>query len=207
MSAKYRTFDKVGAVSTTPGTRIRELRKERHFAKAYSGRREADLRYVISYHGRNRNAPMKYEEIIAGFVALQASDFDHMNVDARGLERLSELTDALMNAPGAEKAIPELFGVMERLPTADLGSPGPLVHTLERLHGYEAELVRSIRRQPSLLSVWMVNRILNTHLSEDNRESYMALLHEVATHPSVPDAVREDAHGFVAFQKGKTQST
>ena len=31
----------------------------------------------------------------------------------------------------------------------DLGSPGPLVHTLERLHGYEDELMRSVRRQPS----------------------------------------------------------
>jgi hypothetical protein len=102
---------------------------------------------------------MKYEEIIAGFQALQASDFDRMNIDARGLERLAELTDALMSVPEPEKAIPELFSVMERLPDADLGSPGPLVHTLERMHGYECELVRSVRRQPSPLSVWMVNRI------------------------------------------------
>ena len=55
---------------------------------------------------------MKYEQIIAGFRALQTS-------------------------------------VMERLPDVDLGSPGPLVHTLERLHGYENELMRSVRRQPS----------------------------------------------------------
>ena len=33
---------------------------------------------------------MKYEEIVAGFQALQASAFDDFNVDARGLERRAE---------------------------------------------------------------------------------------------------------------------
>jgi hypothetical protein len=94
------------------------------------------------------------------FPALKAPDFDPMNVNARGLERLRELTDALMSVSEPQRAIPELFHVMERLPDADLGSPGPLVHTLEAVKGYEDELIRSVRRSPSLLSVWMVNRIL-----------------------------------------------
>jgi hypothetical protein len=146
---------------------------------------------------------MKYEEIIAGFRGLQASDFDYNNADARGCERLAELTDALMSIPHAEKAIPELFSVMERLPDADLGSPGPLVHTLERLHGYEEELVSSIHRRPSLLSVWMVNRILNTDLPDDARLSFIALLNEATTHPNAPESVREDARSFVELQIGK----
>jgi hypothetical protein len=40
---------------------------------------------------------VKYEQIIAGFRALQTSDFDDMNVDARGRESLRELTDVLMS--------------------------------------------------------------------------------------------------------------
>ena|SRR5579859_5613478 len=159
-----------------------------------------------SYHGRQWNSQMKYEEIIAGFRTLHARDFDCMNVNARGWEQLAALTDALMSAAGPEKAIPELFGVMERLPDADLGSPGPLVHTLERLHGYENELVRSVRRQPSLLSVWMVNRILNTNLSENVRQSYMALLNEALGHPNASESVREDVRGFIEFQMRKTIS-
>src|SRR5439155_10043350 len=36
------------------------------------------------------------------------------------------------------------------LSVADLGSPGPLVHTLERMRGhYERELVESIKRRPT----------------------------------------------------------
>jgi hypothetical protein len=143
---------------------------------------------------------VKYEQIISGFRALQNSDFDDMNVDARGRERLRELTDALMIVPEPDKAIPELFGVMERLSATDLGSPGPLVHTLERLHGYEGELVRSVRRQPSLLSVWMVNRILNTNLADDARRSYIALLNEALAHPNTPETVREDVRRFIERQ-------
>ena len=76
---------------------------------------------------------MTYEEIIAGLRSLRPSDFDDNNVEARGRERLYELTDALMATPSSppEAAIPELFGVMERMSDANLGSPGPLVHTLE----------------------------------------------------------------------------
>ena len=145
---------------------------------------------------------MPYEEIINGLRTLRPSDFDDNNIEARGRERLYELTNALMATAGGppEAAIPELLGVMERMPDADLGLPGPLVHTLGALKGYETELMRSVRRSPSLLSVWMVNRIVNTNLLSDTRDSYMSLLNEAATRSDVPRAVREDARDFVQLQ-------
>jgi hypothetical protein len=146
---------------------------------------------------------MEYDEIIAGLQALKASDFDPMNLSARGLERLGQLADALMILPEPERAIPYLFRVMERLPDTDLGSPGPLVHTLEGLKGYPAELIRSVRRSPSLLSVWMINRLLNTDLPSDVRQSYLSLLDQVGDRPDVPKAVRDDARNFVEVQARK----
>ena len=146
---------------------------------------------------------MEYDQVIAGFQDLDASNFDPMNLKARGSERLWQLTDALMSLPEPERAIPELFRVMERLPDTDLGSPGPLVHTLEVLKGYEAELIRSIRRSPSLLSVWMVNRILNTELQPEIRKSYISLLDDAAARSDVPKTVRNDARHFLEFQARK----
>jgi hypothetical protein len=55
-----------------------------------------------------------------------------------------------------------------------------------------------------MLSLWMVNRILNSELPDDIRRSYVALLNEAATHPSAPETVRDDARGFVEFQMRKT---
>lgn len=158
--------------------------------------------------GSREGLQMTYGEIIAGLRTLRRSDFDYENVEARGWERLSELTDALLALPdGREAAIPELFSVMERMPDADLGSPGPLVHTLEKLKGYEQELIRSASRCPSLLSVWMVNRILNTDLPIEVRQSYVSLLSEAATRSDVATSIREDARDFLDFQERKHRDT
>jgi len=96
---------------------------------------------------------MTYDEIISGLRALEDRDFGD-NVP----DQLYRLTEALMELPSPERAIPELFAVMERFPDAELGTPGPLVHTLERIN-YVEELVASLRRRPTPHAVWMVNRI------------------------------------------------
>lgn len=149
---------------------------------------------------------MTYEEIIEGFRALEASDFDLMNVDALGRERLYELTDAVMTLPSPEKTIPEMFAVMERLSESDLGSPGPLVHTLETFTGYQEELVKSVRRRPTVLSVWMINRILNTDLASDVRRDFMALLRDAEVHPEATSEAREQARDFIKLQMSRSES-
>lgn len=142
---------------------------------------------------------MTYEEIIFGLRALEAKDFDCFNTDMDGPQQLNRLTDALMELPSPERAIPELFAVMERLPSSDLGTPGPLVHTLERMD-YVAELVASIRRRPTDLAIWMVNRILNTALPPERRQRYLDLLASVAEHPDANESARYGAQHFIEFQ-------
>jgi hypothetical protein len=96
-----------------------------------------------------------------------------------------------------------MFEVMERMPESDLGSPGPLVHTLEQMCGhYESELVESIKRRPTPLAVWMVNRILNATNSPEQRHFYMDLLRFAAEHPAAPEAARHEAHHFIEHQSG-----
>lgn len=129
-----------------------------------------------------------------------------MNVNARGRERLYELTDAVMTLVSPEKAIHDMFAVMERLPKSDLGSPGPLVHTLEALPGYEEELLKSVRRRPTVLSVWMINRILNTGLASDVRRDLMASLREAEINPEATGEVREQARDFIKLQMSRSET-
>jgi hypothetical protein len=137
---------------------------------------------------------MTCEEVIAGLRALKAEDFaDYVP------EQLDQLTDAVMELPSPEQAIPELFAVMERFPDSDLGSPGPLVHTLERMN-YTDELVASMRRHPTSLAIWMVNRILNTALPPERRHFFLDLLASVAEHPEANESARDDALHFIEFQ-------
>jgi hypothetical protein len=51
------------------------------------------------------------------------------------VERLRELADATLLVPSPERVIPDLSEFIERLPDSDLGSPGPIVHTIEKMRG------------------------------------------------------------------------
>ena len=137
---------------------------------------------------------MTFEEIVAGLNALTEEDFAD---EVPG--RLHELTGEITALAEPEQAIPELFLLMERLPDADMGTPGPLAHTLERM-AYTAELTASLRRHPTPLSVWMVNRLLNSPLPPERRHFFLGLLASVAGHPSANEPAREQARHFIDFQ-------
>lgn len=114
--------------------------------------------------------------------------------------RLYRLFEGFKDLPGREVAIPSMFDLMERFPEAELGTPGPLVHELEAIAGYEPFLRDSIRRQPTDSSVWMVNRILNTELPSEQRALWLAELRAIPLHPSAPDRIKEEAEGFLEHQ-------
>jgi hypothetical protein len=142
--------------------------------------------------------PRTFEQIIADFVALQPSDFDN---EAAGVHRLYGLTDELMALPEPERAIPAMFDVMERMPDVEMGTPGPLVHTLEQMRGrYESELVESIRRKPTPLAIWMLNRILNGTRSQEQRQFYMDLLRSTLGHPAASESAKHEAQHFIEYQ-------
>lgn len=148
--------------------------------------------------------PRPFDELLAGFAALKPEDFDDRRPDADGMERLDALTDELLALPAPQRGIRALFGVIENLADADLGSPGPLVHALERMRGhYEPEL-ESIKRKPALLTVWMVNRILNAALAPAQRNMYLGLLQTAAGHAAASARTRTAARDFIAHQRGAT---
>ena len=138
-------------------------------------------------------------EIAADLASLSASDFDYANTEARGWEHLHALCNEIRAINDPSAAAPLLFGIMERLDGVDLGSPGPLVHTLEAWSdGYEHMLQQSLRRKPTPLSVLMVNRLLNARPA--NHAQWMALLQSVLAHPEATTATKEAAERFIAYQ-------
>lgn len=143
------------------------------------------------------------EEIIADFNKLQASDFDVWNNEANGIDQLDTLTDELLQVDNPERALDSMFKVFERHPNADLGSPGSLVHTLEKFKGYEKRLVESVRKQPAPNTVWMINRILNKPQTSEYREYLLNLLREVLTHPLATIEAKQMAQGFMDWQNPK----
>jgi len=141
--------------------------------------------------------PRPLQEIAADFDALTDSDFADGNVT--GIERLRLLCDELRAIDDVKTAAPIMFRTMERLNNDDLGSPGSLVHTLETWKNqYQKFLVESVHRKPCPLSLWMVNRILNTDPAD--AEMWLNLLRKVATHPAASAGAKREAIFFQEYQ-------
>ena len=146
-------------------------------------------------------------EIIEGINSLVADDFNLWNEDAYGMERLYELTDDLKEMPDRSLALRSMFDLIERFPDPDahtsLGTPGPLVHAIESIEGYEDELLQSLDRRPTTYTVLMINRILNISVSEDQRKKFMSLLLDTTHHPKASEDTIRDALSFYNFQQDK----
>jgi hypothetical protein len=125
---------------------------------------------------------------------------------ADNVHRLNELLAGFAALPGCERVAPALLALLERHPQADFGAPGPLVHALEGQPGYPAQLASSLERQPTELTAWMANRLLNSRLPRDDRVFWLQRLTAVTTHPKVASGVRDSAFRFLDFQASRQGS-
>ena len=95
-------------------------------------------------------------------------------------------------------SVQPLLRLMERHPLTDFGSPGPIVHFVERFYkkGYEEELLLSLKRMPTLHTVWMLNRLIN---GIEQAEVYLDLLKEISENASCDKEIREEALHFLSI--------
>ena len=95
-------------------------------------------------------------------------------------------------------SVQPLLRLMERHPLTDFGSPGPIVHFVGRFYkkGYEEELLLSLKRMPTLHTVWMLNRLIN---GTDQAEVYLELLKEISENASYNKEIREEALHFLSI--------
>lgn len=140
------------------------------------------------------------QELEAAFQELTEDDFEKWDDKSRGIERLRELTERLLKLGQPTQVAELILSTMERLGECHLGSPGPLIHTLEKLPGYEPYLIRSLERKPTPLSVWALNRILNTVRDLKKREQLLKLMHCSLTHPLASQTTKQEAEMFLEHQ-------
>ncbi|WP_196161285.1 hypothetical protein [Reinekea sp. G2M2-21] len=115
------------------------------------------------------------------------------------MEQLYRFAGALDKSPQKRKAIPAIFRFFETHSDKDLGSPGPLVHFLEEESDYHIELEQSVLRKPTVLTVWMINRLMNA-VPPTVREHWLTILTEVVEHPNADVETIESAKDFIAYQ-------
>jgi len=110
--------------------------------------------------------------------ATQASDF--VSEAAAIAERLKEDNAGL-------ESVSVILKFVEEHPVFDFGTPGALVHFVEKFcdRGYEAELLASIARRPTSHTIWLLNRIINGTKRKADRERLINVLGQIESHPDV----------------------
>jgi hypothetical protein len=136
-------------------------------------------------------------EIVA---ALQQLDPESSNFH----DGLSDAMNVLAATPERDRPFALIFRFMEDHPAADFGAPGPIVHAMEKLGGYHDALAESIERHPIPLTLWMVNRILNSRLPAGERTRWVEALRRTAADPKASPEAREEASSFLRHQEDVT---
>jgi hypothetical protein len=115
----------------------------------------------------------------------------------------AELTEAWSAANVGVESVEPILRFMEEHPTLDYGMPGPLVHFIEEfyLKGYEEKLIESVGRKPTMMTVWMLNRVLNG-TEPAKRLPLVQAMKQAATNPKTDKATLERVQGFLERLNG-----
>ncbi|MDE6744386.1 MAG: hypothetical protein K2J95_10955 [Lachnospiraceae bacterium] len=119
------------------------------------------------------------------------------NIDSDDFEWIEEeCIEKIEESDLGINAVEPLIKLMERHPLADFGVPGAIVHFVEKYYnkGYEDILYQSIKRSPSMHTVWMLNRICNDKNSDDK---FRKLLAETAQRNDIDNAIAKSAKDFL----------
>jgi hypothetical protein len=72
---------------------------------------------------------MEADDPVAVVVA-PLNSFEPSRDDTDNLNRLYRIFEGFGSLPDRDRVAPAMFGLLERFPDAEFGSPGPLVHEL-----------------------------------------------------------------------------
>ena len=111
---------------------------------------------------------------------------------------MEEKIELIKDEGAGIETITPLLQIMERHPLDDFGMPGAMVHFIETFYpDYEPNLIESLKRRPTLHTVWMLNRCINVSSKKDE---YLCLMKEIAERMDVEIEIRESAKDFLDFQ-------
>ena len=75
----------------------------------------------------------------------------------------SEIIDAMLEYPDPFQFVKPILEIISQNPSVDFGSPGELVHFVEKFYkkGYEEALIESVKKTPTFHNIWMIHRCYN----------------------------------------------
>ena len=112
---------------------------------------------------------------------------------------LEDLLAELWELGPPSDALVPLFRFLERFPEDDSGGVlMGLMHGIETFSEYETELLDSLHRQPTEITLLLVRRIANTGQQTIAQHPVASVYRAVHAHPNAPLNVKQMAQDFLA---------
>ena len=111
-----------------------------------------------------------------------------------------ESMEAMLEYPNPFELVAPILEIIESNPDIDFGTPGDLVHFVEKFYkkGYEEKLISSLKRMPTVHTVWMLHRIIN---GTEHPEHYLSILKQISEDESYQKEVRDMALEFLSIHE------
>ncbi len=95
----------------------------------------------------------------------------------------------------------DVLELMEEYPLVEFGSPVPLTHFIESFYKeykdqYEKQLKESLERNPTVHTVWLLNRVINGEQDEKKLE-LMRILNSICKNDKIHKKIRNVAGNFL----------
>jgi hypothetical protein len=123
------------------------------------------------------------------------------NLGEADVEAMYDLIDQLRELENPREFVLHFFDWFEENSQFDLGSPGPFVHFIEEKIDYIEHLASSIKRKPTIVTVWMANRIANSKTDSKELNYWINLLCTASSHPLADQDTLDSALEFMKYQE------
>ena len=108
-----------------------------------------------------------------------------------------EVMEAMLEYPNPFELVAPILEIIESNPDIDFGTPGDLVHFVEKFYKkeYEELLLKSVRKNPTMHNIWMLHRC---YIDEDNplHSKFSLLIKEIKEDKSVSSKIKEVIEEF-----------
>lgn len=114
-----------------------------------------------------------------------------------GINPYEEYYEAMLEYPNPFELVAPILEIIESNPDIDFGTPGDLVHFVEKFYKkeYEELLLKSVRKNPTMHNIWMLHRC---YIDEDNplHNKFSLLIKEIKEDKSVSSKIKEVIEEF-----------
>ena len=114
---------------------------------------------------------------------------------------MSNSIDAITEAGYKLEAVEPLLQLLERHPNTYFGDPGEIVHFIEQFRSeYEKYLIASVKRTPTITTVWMLNRCIN---AGEQVEELLGIMREIVAREDVDKEIKERTQDYIDYQENR----